>query len=410
MDTNIYYEQLTPQPEEPKKKERSFGKRILSLVIFAAVFGTVAGIAFYSISYFLGDSGKAENTGTTVIYQSEEAGKISTTGIGEDELSVETIVESVMPAMVAITNTTELEYNGFFGSQTQTYDSCGSGIIIGQNDTQLYIVTNNHVIEDADSITVTFADNASVSATVKGADSSMDLAVIIVEKSSMEESTLNAIKIAVLGDSDSLKLGQSVIAIGNALGYGQTVTTGVVSALDRTVVIDDMTASLLQTSAAINPGNSGGALLNRKGEVIGINSAKYSDTSVEGVGFAIPISDAQPIIENLISKNMIPKDERGYLGIYGTDVTETVASVYNLPIGVYVSQLVNGGAAKKAGIRAGDIIVKIEGTDITCMTDLQTVLQYYRYGEEVEVVVKTLSNGEYVEETYTVKLQKGNSR
>ncbi len=410
MDTNIYYEQPAPQPEEPKKKEKSFGKRILSLVIFAAVFGTAAGIGFYSISYFLGDNGKTENTGTTVIYQSEEAGKISSTGISEDELSVETIVESVMPAMVAITNTTELEYNGFFGSQTQTYDSCGSGIIIGQNDTQLYIVTNNHVIEDADSITVTFADNESVNATVKGADSSMDLAVIIVEKSSMKESTLNAIKIAVLGDSDSLKLGQSVIAIGNALGYGQTVTTGVVSALDRTVVIDDMTASLLQTSAAINPGNSGGALLNRKGEVIGINSAKYSDTSVEGVGFAIPISDAQPIIENLISKNMIPKDERGYLGIYGTDVTETVASVYNLPIGVYVSQLVNGGAAQKAGIRAGDIIVKIEGTDITCMTDLQTVLQYYRYGEEVEVVVKTLSNGEYVEETYTVKLQKGNSR
>lgn len=411
MDTNsYYYGEMPPQSEEPKKEENSFLKKLIKLVVFATVFGLVAGGTFYGISNYFGTDTNVGSTNTTVVYKAEEGGLISATGNGNNETGVEGIVESVMPAMVAITNTTEMQYHGFFGTQTETYDSCGSGIIIGQSDEQLYIVTNNHVIEDADSITVTFVDNASIKATVKGTDSTMDLAVITVNKEDMNSSTLSAIKVAVMGDSESLKLGQSVIAIGNALGYGQTVTTGVVSALDRSVVIDDMTASLLQTSAAINPGNSGGALLNMKGEVIGINSAKYSDTDVEGVGFAIPITDAQPIIENLISKDMIPEDERGYLGIYGTDVTESVSSVYNLPIGVYVSQLVNGGAAQKAGLRAGDVIVKIAGTEIETMSELQNVLQYYRYGEEIDVVVKTLIDGEYVEKTYTVKLQRGTSR
>lgn len=407
MDTNsFYYESMPPQQEENKKKKGSAGRILGIAVLTAAVFGVVAGGTLFAALRFFGLSISPEDVKTTILYQAEEGGTISSTGTSNGENSVENIVESVMPAMVAITNTTEMEYHGFFGTQTQTYDSCGSGIIIGQNETQLYIVTNNHVIEDADSITVSFVDNASVEAAVKGTDATMDLAVITVEKADMKKETLGAIKIAVMGSSEELKLGQSVIAIGNALGYGQTVTTGVVSALDRMVTIEDMTASLLQTSAAINPGNSGGALVNMQGQVIGINSAKYSDTDVEGVGFSIPIDDAAPIIENLISKEMIAEEERGYLGIYGTDVTESVSSVYNLPIGVYVSQLVKGGAADKAGINAGDVIVSINGTPIEAMVELQNVLQFCRAGEEVEVIVKTLEDGTYVEKTYTVKLQR----
>ena len=411
MDTNsYYYNAMPPQPEAPKKEQNKFFKKLMTAILLAIVFGAVAGGTFYGMSNYFGEAAQTDSDNTTVIYQTEEDGLIASTGTASEETGVESIVESVMPAMVAITNTTEMQYHGFFGTQTETNDSCGTGIIIGQSEELLYIVTNNHVIEDADKITVTFNDNESVEASVKGTDSTRDLAVIIVEKSEMESSTLNAIKVAVLGNSDDLKLGQSVVAIGNALGYGQTVTTGVVSALDRAVVIDDMTASLLQTSAAINPGNSGGALLNMKGEVIGINSAKYSDTDVEGVGFAIPITDAKPVIENLISKDMISEDERGYMGIYGTDVTESVSSVYNLPIGVYVSQLVSGGAAQKAGIRAGDVIVKVAGNDVESMSELHNILQYYRYGEEIEVVVKTLTDGEYIEKTVTVKLQRGTSR
>ena len=426
MDTNNYYrESVTPLPEEveivngevfeetkstKEYRRGGFFKSLIKGIVFAAVFGVVAGFTLVGVTDYFGLNEEAESAGTTIIYKNDDDGLISAATNDSSEASVEKIVEDVMPAMVAITNTTETEYEGFFGTQTETYDSCGSGIIIGQDNEKLYIVTNNHVIEDADSLTVTFADNASVEASVKGTDSTMDLAVITVMKTDMDKSTIKSIKVAVMGDSDELKLGQPVIAIGNALGYGQTVTDGVVSALDRNVVIDNMTASLLQTNAAINPGNSGGALLNMNGEVIGINSAKYSDTDVEGVGFAIPIADAQPIIENLISKDMLAENERGYLGIYGVDVTEDVASVYELPIGAYISQLVNGGAAQKAGIKAGDVIIGFYGTEVRTMAQLQNLLQYCPIGEEVEVVVMTEAGEGYVEKTFKVKLQGDSSR
>ena len=290
-------------------------------------------------------------------------------------------------------------------SSTSEATASGSGIIISEDG---YIVTNNHVVEGSIELKVTFADKETVKATVKGNDPGTDLAVITVKLSDMKKSTMEAIKVAVIGDSDKCKVGESVIAIGNALGYGQSVTTGVVSAMDRSVTVENISNTLMQTDAAINPGNSGGALLNSKGEVIGINSAKYSDTEVEGIGYAIPISDAQPIIEAIITRETVEESEKGYLGIYGSDITEDFSSVYNMPVGVYISELVRGGAAEKAGLVEGDIITSIEGFEVKTMTELQSQLQYYKAGKEVEIKAQVKEGGKYVEKTFKVKLQKNN--
>ena len=323
-----------------------------------------------------------------------------------------------MPSIVAITNVSETEYQSFWGGMPQTYEStsCGSGIIVSQDDNYLYVATNNHVVNGANSLTVTFNDESTVSAEVKGTVPSTDLAVIRVALSSIESDTMNNIKVATLGDSDSLKVGNSCIAIGNALGYGQSVTVGYISALNRQVSVSDSesdtsyTADLIQTDAAINPGNSGGALLNANGEVIGINSAKINSSAVEGMGFAIPISDASDVIQNLMNKetrSKVSDEERGYLGIKGYDVSEEGAQMYNMPTGVYVKEVMSGGGAEKAGLTKGSIITGFEGSSISGMSSLQEQLQYYKAGEEVTLTVQIPDkNGEYTEKDIKVTLGK----
>ena len=306
-----------------------------------------------------------------------------------------------MPAMVSIVSnyvTTGMNFWGQTHSQQAT--GSGSGIIVGETDDELLIVTNNHVVEDSTGLQVTFIDESTAEAVIKGTDADMDLAVIAVPIRSLSEDTQNAITIAKLGDSDNLKLGEPVVAIGNALGYGQSVTNGIVSALNREMTTEDgSTGTYIQTNAAINHGNSGGALLNINGEVIGINAARIDGSSVEGMGYAIPISSASPIIAELMERQTrtekIAEDEMGYLGIYMQAVTDEYASLFDMPKGVFVKEVTEGSAAEAAGILKGDIIVKFDGQRITSATDLQQTLQYYKAGETTIVTVKRSVNGEY---------------
>ncbi len=331
--------------------------------------------------------------------------------------NVADVAEDVMPSIVSITNKSVQEVQDWFSRQTYQMESesAGSGIIIGENDTELLICTNNHVVEDSDTLTVTFIDDESYEAQVKGTDKENDLAVVAVKLDDISDDTRSKIKIAKYGDSDSLRVGEQVVAIGNALGYGQSVTTGIVSALNR-----DITASedgsedsattyqdLIQTDAAINPGNSGGALLNMNGEVIGINSAKASESGVEGMGYAIPISKAMPILENLMSKqtrSKVDEDKIGYLGINGQGVSDQAVQLYNVPAGVYVTKVQSGSPADKAGLREGDIITKFDGTEVSDMSDLQERLQYYSAGETVELTIQTNKDGAYAEKTLEITL------
>jgi serine protease Do len=320
-------------------------------------------------------------------------------------------VEAAMPSVVAINNTMVLQQQTWFGfSQEYEAKSSGSGIIIGQNDDELLIVTNNHVVEDSKDITVTFIDESQATAAIKGTDSESDLAVIAVPLSDIPEDTMNQIKIATIGDSDALKVGQGVIAIGNALGYGQSVTVGYVSALDREVKTDESTTrNLLQTDAAINPGNSGGALLNMYGEVIGINSAKYSSTSVEGMGYAIPISKAQDIINDLMNKHTrvaVDEKEQGYLGIQGNNIDDAAAQMYGMPKGIYVFKIMDNTAAAASDLHEKDIITKFDGQTVRTMADLKEMLTYYKEGTTVELTVQSLDGGEYKERTVSVTLGK----
>ena len=327
------------------------------------------------------------------------------------------VVENVMPSLVSITNMSVQEVQSFFGGyQTQESESAGSGIIVSQNDDELLIVTNNHVVEGSRTLTVTFADGTSMEANIKGTDADYDLAVISVPMSELSDETMDAIAVATLGDSTKLSIGEPAIAIGNALGYGQSVTTGVISAIDReSTTVDETTGEtvasgvkLIQTDAAINPGNSGGALINANGEVIGINSSKLAGTMVEGMGYAIPISDVSDIISDLMNretKMTVPQNKRGYIGITGFDVDAQSAERYHMPTGVYVEDIVKGGGADKAGITKGNIITRIDGVDVDNMEGLQRELQYYAIGEEVSITVQIPeNNGEYTEKTVQVML------
>ncbi|MGN0169788.1 MAG: S1C family serine protease [Lachnospiraceae bacterium] len=395
------------QPQQPPKKgSGGFTTTLLKTVAIALVFGLVVSSVFVGIVKVSGI--ELGSSSSVVTYKNSDVSSTAE-GLAQSQ-DISGIIDSVMPSIVAITNTAEAEVQSFFGSQTQTYQDAGSGIIIGKDSESIYVVTNNHVVEGTIDLKVTFSDNETVDAEVKGTDPGSDLAVVKVNLSDLKESTLKTIKVAVMGDSSQCKVGEPVIAIGNALGYGQSVTTGVVSALDRSVTVENYSNTLMQTDAAINPGNSGGALLNSAGEVIGINSAKYSDTSVEGIGYAIPISDAQPIIEAIITREAVDETERGYLGIYGTDVTEDFASVYNMPIGVYINQLVQGGAAEEAGLVEGDIITGIEDFDVSTMTELQSQLKYYSAGQEVTIKAQVKNGGKYVEKTFKVTLQENRER
>lgn len=404
---------ITPPPKKAKKpKKPALWKKALLVACLGILFGICAGGAFYGITKITGASEqKAAPTYTqiqeTVKKSDSDAVQTSATK-AEIVTDVSEVVDTVMPSVVSITTVSTTEYYSFFGySVPQESQSSGSGVIVGTNETELLIATNNHVVSGANSLTVTFADDQIASATIKGTDANMDLAVIAVNLSDISQDTMKAIAIATIGDSTSLSVGEPAIAIGNALGYGQSVTSGIISALNREVTVDNVTNSLIQTDAAINPGNSGGALLNIKGELIGINSVKYSSTEVEGMGYAIPISSAMPIIEKLMTRETKEKvSESGYLGIAGVDVDSNVSKVYSLPVGVYVSEVIENGGASAAGIKKGDIITEIEGTSVTSMEDLTEELSYYGPGETVTVVIKRQSDGEYKEQEVDVTLTK----
>ena len=397
-------------PKTPHNK-RTFWKKGVAVVASAAVFGGVAGGAFYGIA---GNQIKkldaltnttTEVASTTSAATTESLSLTSTASIGNG-MDVSTIAENVMPSVVAINISAIVEQQGMFG-YTQQYEAegSGSGIIIGENNSELLMVTNNHVVSDATTVNVTFADGESYEAQVKSTDSDTDLAIVVVKLSDIKESTMNQIKIATIGDSDSLKVGEQVVAIGNALGYGQSVTTGIVSAKDRTNSTN--TTPLIQTDAAINPGNSGGALLNMKGEVIGINSSKYSDTTVEGMGYAIPITAVQDRLDDLMNRQTrekVDESEKGYLGISCATVSSDVSEAYGIPEGVLVTDVASKSAAEKAGIKANYVITKIDGQSISSAEELTEKLNYYAVGETVPITYEYLKDDAYVEKTVDVTL------
>ena len=397
--------QKDPKTLKPKK---GYMKKVALVVGAAVLFGAVGGVTMQGTSYLTGKL-LGKNTKSTVGTTKTVSNAKLTTSASTVTSDVSDIVENTLPSIVSITNMSVQEVQNFFGGiSQQESESAGSGIIISQNDSELLVVTNNHVVEGSDTLTVTFNDGNSVEAQIKGTDSARDLAVVAVPLDKISDDTMNAIKVATLGDSDSLKVGEPAIAIGNALGYGQSVTTGIVSATGRT--IDGFDGEYIQTDAAINPGNSGGALLNANGEVIGINSAKINSSAVEGMGFAIPISDASDVIQNLMNKetrSKVSDEERGYLGIKGYDVSEEGAQMYNMPTGVYVKEVMSGGGAEKAGLTKGSIITGFEGSSISGMSSLQEQLQYYKAGEEVTLTVQIPDkNGEYTEKDIKVTLGK----
>lgn len=413
-------------PQEPVKKPKKSGgflKKALAGIALGVFFGISAGVSLYFVNLVTGVADLTKNETTVVeevvpIEEAEEETVVSDSGI--DMTSTQTVttvvtdvtevVENVMPAVVSITNI-YTETTSFWGQRySSEAQSSGSGIIVNENEEELLIVTNYHVVQDADTLKVQFINDMVADAQVKGADSNMDLAVIAVKLENLDAETKGAISLAKLGDSDSLKVGEPAIAIGNALGYGQSVTTGVISALDRQIEISEdgsTTGKLIQTDAAINPGNSGGALLNVKGEVIGINSNKIGGSAIEGMGYAIPISSAEPIIENLMlreTKDKVAEERKGYLGISGINVTSDVANMYGMPQGVYITQVYEGTAADEAGMFNGDIIISFEGSTVGSMEDLQGYLEYYEVGESVEVTVMRASGGNYQEVKLTVVL------
>ena len=448
-------------PKKPRKTRTSngngnggFGRKAATAVSLAVIFGLVSGVVFQGVNMAADKLGVNSNSSSTQVEKTQTLTETEdSTDSSSSDSAVKNIVaesgtvagvaQATMSSIVAITSVSVQEIPSFFGYGTRQYQSAGSGsgIIVGENDDELLIATNNHVVSGATTLTVCFAgsdvvgaeeetqamassdssfsgntgsegdadvENA-VSAKIKGTDEENDLAVIAVEKSDIPEETMKEIKIAQLGSSDDLVVGEQVVAIGNALGYGQSVTSGWVSALNRDISTEDSEASgLIQTDAAINPGNSGGALLNMKGEVIGINAAKYADSQVEGMGYAIPISKAEPILEELMNRETRDKVEDsskvGYMGIKAADLTTEAIQMYNMPAGAFLTEVTKGGAADKAGIKKGDIIVKLDGQKVSGKDDLVSKLQYYESGETIEVVIARADSGEYKEQTVEVTL------
>lgn len=385
-------------------------KKGSKFVATALAFGVLASTAFQGSNYLYNkaNGGTVTATDKAELNIASAVSSSSTDAAGTDtdsSASVSAIAEAAMPSLVAITNKSVQEMQSMFG-QTQAYESesSGSGIIIGKTDTELLMVTNNHVVSGAQDLSVGFVDESVAEAAVKGTDADHDIAVIAVKLSDLSEDTLSAIKVIEIGSSSNLEVGEQVVAIGNALGYGQSVTTGIVSALNREVTIDNTANTLIQTDAAINPGNSGGALLNMKGEVIGINEAKLSSNYVEGMGYAIPISDVEGIIGDLQTRSEVDSEKMGYLGVTCQDVTSDIAQQYDMPEGVYLKSVVAGCAADKAGLKKGDILTRFDGMGVTTYDTLRDRLQYYEAGETVEVTVQSPENGSYVEKTVSLTL------
>lgn len=406
------YSQGEPNHQKNSKKIT----KVIAVIGLAIIFGIVSSGVFLSTSYI----------GTNILGLNKNSNsdvKATTTSVTKSSSvvtsDVSSIVNDVMPSVVAITNMSVQEVQNFWG-QTSQYqsESCGTGIIIAKTDNELLMVTNNHVIANNESLTVTFDDDTSVDADVKGTDSEHDLAVIAVPLDQISSKTMEKIAVATLGDSTALQVGEPAIAIGNAMGYGQSVTTGVISAVNReSTTTDEQTGEteetgvkLIQTDAAINPGNSGGPLVNANGEVIGINSSKLASTTVEGMGYAIPISDVSDIIDNLMNqetKHKVSEEKKGYLGVKGYDVTEESAEKYNMPTGVYVAEIVKGGGTEEAGITKGNVITALNGTTVNSMEELQKELGYYESGKTVSVTIQVPeNNGEWTEKTVDVKLGK----
>ena len=427
-------------PSGHRRNQKSFQKKAGTTIALAVIFGLVAAVVFQAANFaadrFLNTGKSSVQIKTTDSVDLQETASDDSTAdkvLSDSENgTVAAVAQASMPSVVAITTVSVQEIPSFFGYSSHQYKSAstGSGIIVGDNDDELLIATNNHVVDGATTLSVCFigddvanaetetvnaGDNGdlnvedAVSAKIKGTDADNDLAVVAVKKSDIPEDTLNQIKIAQIGSSDDLAVGQQVVAIGNALGYGQSVTSGWISALNRTISTDDGTNStgLIQTDAAINPGNSGGALLNMKGELIGINSAKYADSAVEGMGYAIPISKAKPILEELMNRETrekVDSSKKGYLGVSLANLTTEAIEMYNMPTGAFVRNVENDSPAQEAGICKGDIIVKFDGQKVSDGDDLLDKLQYYKSGEKIEAVIARATNGEYEENTIELTL------
>ena len=427
-------------PSGHRRNQNSFQKKAGATIALAVLFGLVAAVVFTAANFaedrFLNTGKSSVQIKTTDSVDLQETASDDSTAdkvLSDSENgTVAAVAQASMPSVVAITTVSVQEIPSFFGYSSHQYKSAstGSGIIVGDNDDELLIATNNHVVDGATTLSVCFigddvanaetetvnaGDNGdlnvedAVSAKIKGTDADNDLAVVAVKKSDIPEDTLNQIKIAQIGSSDDLAVGQQVVAIGNALGYGQSVTSGWISALNRTISTDDGTNStgLIQTDAAINPGNSGGALLNMKGELIGINSAKYADSAVEGMGYAIPISKAKPILEELMNRETrekVDSSKKGYLGVSLANLTTEAIEMYNMPTGAFVRSVEDDSPAQEAGICKGDIIVKFDGQKVSDGDDLLDKLQYYKSGEKIEAVIARATNGEYEENTIELTL------
>ena len=412
-----------PQPQDHKKKAKkpmSAAKKWGMTLAMAACFGLVAGGVFIGTAAVgtkvIGTATEQKQevtiptTTTTAADSSDTSDTVKTTG----EMSVKDVASSAMPSLVAISTTTVEEVETFFGTTSQEVPASGTGVIVGQNDDELLIATNNHVVSGATSLSVSFIDDETVEGQIKGTDADNDLAVVAVKLSDIKDETKSQIKIAVMGNSDDLEVGDQVVAIGNALGTGQSLTSGYISAKDRTISSQDESTGetitsegLIQTDAAINPGNSGGALLNMNGELIGINEAKYSSTQVEGMGFAIPISKAEPILQNLMNlttRYKVSDDEAAYIGINMADVSADVSQNYGIPTGVCIMSVVDGSPAADAGFKKGDVITTFDGRSISNAKGLKETLTYYAAGETVDVTVQRADNGEYKEVTLTLTL------
>ena len=409
-----YYSNIPPEPDKRRRKRKNddnnkngsgIGKKIAKLVASAAIFGLVAGTCFVGVSvvkdkFYPSTADKIETTSGTTSSKKE-----TSSGSSSNSQNVASVVNEVMPSVVSITST--IQSSNYYGFGTQESEGAGSGFIIAKTKDSLMIATNNHVVSDATTLTVGFVDDTTAKATVVGTDSSADLAVISVKIKDIKDSTASKIKVATLGSSDDLKVGEEVVAIGNALGYGQSVTTGVVSAKNREVSLTDGTMNLLQTDAAINPGNSGGVLINMDGQVVGINNAKLEDTSVEGMGYAIPITTAKTILTDLMNAGSVSTKDAAFLGVVGRDINESYSSALGIPSGIYVSQVVSGSPAEKAGISAGDVIVKFEGNNVSTMSGLKEKLAIKKANTKVKITFKRANqSGTYEEKTVTVTLGK----
>lgn len=409
-----YYGNIPPEPDKRRRQRKNgsknnkngMGKKAAKLVASAAVFGLVAGACFVGVSVakdklYPSTADRVETTSGTTSAKSET----SSSGSSSSSSNVASVVNEVMPSVVSITST--IQSSNYYGFGTQESEGAGSGFIVAKTKDNLMIATNNHVVSDATSLTVGFADDTTAKATVVGTDSSADLAVISVKIKDIKDSTASKIKVATLGSSDDLKVGEEVVAIGNALGYGQSVTTGVVSAKNREVSLTDGTMNLLQTDAAINPGNSGGVLINMDGQVVGINNAKLEDTSVEGMGYAIPITTAKTILTDLMNASSVSTKDAAFLGVVGRDINESYSSALGIPSGIYVSQVVSGSPAEKAGISAGDVITKFEGNNVSTMSGLKEKLALKKANTKVKITFKRANqSGTYEEKTVTVTLGK----